>query len=237
MQTGALRFASRQLLQPRRRARGSKPSATPRRFWKNICACIIRLCAAANRFSRNSIRTISRRSDIAATRASSANSARCKTDFAAATKFECLTRYRCANLFFLVLPNELFREPEVPLGWGALVEAGRLTRRCAEADLARQHAGKSAAFSASHRAGRHAPSEPAVRDQFRARAGRAAAPSNCSADTSRLCPVISCGCGKPSRKRSVGATSARIPSSTRNFAASFGDINEVHQVRRVRGIR
>ena len=24
------------------------------------------------------------------------------------TKFECLVRYRCANLFFLVLPNELF---------------------------------------------------------------------------------------------------------------------------------
>lgn len=38
-------------------------------------------------------------------------------------KFECLVRYRCANLFFLVLPNELFCEAEVPLGWGALVEA------------------------------------------------------------------------------------------------------------------
>ena len=38
------------------------------------------------------------------------------------TKFECLTRYRCANLFFLVLPNDLFRETEVPAGWGVLVE-------------------------------------------------------------------------------------------------------------------
>jgi len=38
------------------------------------------------------------------------------------TKFECLVRYRCANLFFLVLPNELFRETEVPAGWGVLVE-------------------------------------------------------------------------------------------------------------------
>jgi hypothetical protein len=37
-------------------------------------------------------------------------------------KFECLVRYACANLFFLVLPNELFREEEVPFGWGALVE-------------------------------------------------------------------------------------------------------------------
>jgi hypothetical protein len=37
-------------------------------------------------------------------------------------KFECLVRYRCANLFFLVLPNKLFCEPEVPLGWGVLVE-------------------------------------------------------------------------------------------------------------------
>jgi len=38
-------------------------------------------------------------------------------------KFECLARYRCANLFFLVVPNELFCESEVPLGWGALVES------------------------------------------------------------------------------------------------------------------
>jgi hypothetical protein len=39
------------------------------------------------------------------------------------TKFEKLIRYHCANLFFLVLPNELFREPEIPIGWGALVES------------------------------------------------------------------------------------------------------------------
>jgi hypothetical protein len=39
------------------------------------------------------------------------------------TKFETLVRYRCANLFFLVLPNELFRESEIPIGWGALVES------------------------------------------------------------------------------------------------------------------
>jgi hypothetical protein len=38
------------------------------------------------------------------------------------TKFECLTRYRSANLFFLVVPDQLFRESEVPVGWGALVE-------------------------------------------------------------------------------------------------------------------
>jgi hypothetical protein len=38
------------------------------------------------------------------------------------TKFECLVRYRCANLFFLVLPNELFRDAETPTGWGVLVE-------------------------------------------------------------------------------------------------------------------
>jgi hypothetical protein len=39
------------------------------------------------------------------------------------TKFETLVRYRCANLFLLVLPNELFREPEIPIDWGALVES------------------------------------------------------------------------------------------------------------------
>ena len=34
------------------------------------------------------------------------------------TKFEKLIRYRCANLFFIVLPEQLFRESEVPVGWG-----------------------------------------------------------------------------------------------------------------------
>lgn len=38
------------------------------------------------------------------------------------TKFETLLRYRCANLFFLTLPDELYRELEIPIGWGALVE-------------------------------------------------------------------------------------------------------------------
>lgn len=40
----------------------------------------------------------------------------------ACAKFETLVRYRCANLFFLVLPNEIYREPEIPSGWGVLVE-------------------------------------------------------------------------------------------------------------------
>ena len=39
------------------------------------------------------------------------------------TKFEKLVRYRCANLFFIVLPEQLFHESEVPVGWGALVES------------------------------------------------------------------------------------------------------------------
>src|SRR5207253_8601112 len=44
------------------------------------------------------------------------------------TKFEKLIRYRCANLFFIVLPEQLFRESEVPVDWGALVESnGTLT--------------------------------------------------------------------------------------------------------------
>ncbi len=40
------------------------------------------------------------------------------------TKFDKLIRYGCANLFFLVLPSELFRDSEIPAGWGALVELG-----------------------------------------------------------------------------------------------------------------
>jgi hypothetical protein len=43
-------------------------------------------------------------------------------------KFDTLSRYRCANLFFVVLPVELFRDSEIPIGWGALVESnGALT--------------------------------------------------------------------------------------------------------------
>jgi hypothetical protein len=44
------------------------------------------------------------------------------------TKFDTLIRYRCANLSFLVLPRKLFRDAEIPVGWGALVESdGALT--------------------------------------------------------------------------------------------------------------
>ena len=39
------------------------------------------------------------------------------------TKFDKVIRYRCANLHFLVLPEELFRDSEIPVGWGALVES------------------------------------------------------------------------------------------------------------------
>jgi hypothetical protein len=36
-------------------------------------------------------------------------------------KFEKLSRYGCANLFFLVVPDNLLRQPEPPLSWGLLV--------------------------------------------------------------------------------------------------------------------
>src|SRR5206468_11038211 len=39
------------------------------------------------------------------------------------TKFDRLLRYRCANLYFLVLPEDLFRDSEIPVSWGVLVEA------------------------------------------------------------------------------------------------------------------
>lgn len=57
------------------------------------------------------------------------------------TKFECLVRYRCANLYFLVLPNELFRETDAPDGWGVLAEengAVHLVRRPAWHDNAEE---------------------------------------------------------------------------------------------------
>jgi hypothetical protein len=86
------------------------------------------------------------------------------------TKFETLIRYRCANLFFLVLPKEwsdwgerhgrsptlgtrssaagaaeiqLFREAEIPIGWGALVESNgdhlELARKPFWHDVAPEH--------------------------------------------------------------------------------------------------
>src|SRR4029450_8965763 len=39
------------------------------------------------------------------------------------TKFEKLIRYRCGNLFFIVVPEALICESEVPGGGGALVES------------------------------------------------------------------------------------------------------------------
>jgi hypothetical protein len=39
------------------------------------------------------------------------------------TKFDKLLRYRCANLYFLVLPEDIFHDSEIPASWGALVEA------------------------------------------------------------------------------------------------------------------
>jgi hypothetical protein len=58
------------------------------------------------------------------------------------TKFETLIRYRCANLFFLVLPKELFREAEIPIGWGALIESNaalELVRKPTWHDVDPQH--------------------------------------------------------------------------------------------------
>ena len=53
------------------------------------------------------------------------------------------------------------------------------------------------------------------------KSGPATAGSQADCLTSRrLCPVISAGFGKPSRKSSVGAISARMPLSSRKFFAS-----------------
>ena len=58
------------------------------------------------------------------------------------TKFERLIRYRCANLFFLVLSEELFRPSEIPVGWGALVQSGdglALVRKPSWHDVTAEH--------------------------------------------------------------------------------------------------
>jgi hypothetical protein len=94
-----------------------------RQIPKEICACIIRISESRTHFFPNLIRTISQRSNITVMRAFCASCPRCKIVSSIAPSFEKLLRYRCANLFFLVLPNELFEEIEIPVGWGALVES------------------------------------------------------------------------------------------------------------------
>ena len=58
------------------------------------------------------------------------------------TKFERLMRYRCANLFFLVMTADAFDQAEVPVGWGALVETGEsliLVRKPVWQNVAKHH--------------------------------------------------------------------------------------------------
>lgn len=40
------------------------------------------------------------------------------------TKFDALLRGRCANLFYVVAEEGIFRLPEIPVGWGLLVRRG-----------------------------------------------------------------------------------------------------------------
>lgn len=48
------------------------------------------------------------------------------------TKFSKMFRYRCADVLYLVVEEDIFAEAEVPAGWGLLV------RRGAELELARR---------------------------------------------------------------------------------------------------
>jgi hypothetical protein len=135
------------------------------------------------------------------------------------TKFERLIRYRCANLFFLVLPNELFREPEIPIGWGTLIESNGelvLARKPAwhdtesESQLRFLHRIAIAGTRVLNRA------LNITFDDVGTSRGR-----SYPRLTSKLRPVISFGFSIPSKDKSVGATSAKIPSSHRNCPASF----------------
>ena len=69
------------------------------------------------------------------------------------TKFEKLIRYRCANLFFIVLPEQLFRESEVPCRLGRSGRIKRHTYTRPQTDLARVHSRQSPSRFAPNRHG------------------------------------------------------------------------------------
>ena len=137
------------------------------------------------------------------------------------TKFEKLVQYRCANLFFLVLPNELFRPAEIPVGWGALVEEdGALYDWRASPSGTRRRPKMSCDFSIALRLrGRGRPTE-----NWESRSRRYWSRARNSAFSFRR-KKISAGhflrLRQAEQKKMVGATSARIPSSRWKFAASF----------------
>ncbi len=75
-------------------------------------------------------------------------------------KFEKLARYACANLFYLVLPDQLLREPEAPLGWGLLLAKEGRAHPQPQTHLARQLGSLPPADSAEDRRRRHAATQP-----------------------------------------------------------------------------
>ena len=140
------------------------------------------------------------------------------------TKFECLVRYRCANLFFLVLPNELIFANRKCRSAGA-----RWSKQTARFLWCENQSGTTTPRKPASDFFNASPS-PGTRQFNRAlgitreeivAAGEISLKSRCRSRTNKLRPVISVGCGRPSRKSSVGATSARMPSSTRNCRGIF----------------
>ena len=94
-------------------------------------------------------------------------------------KFEKLARYACANLFYLVLPDELLREPEAPLGWGLLVaKNGALTLHRKpvwhdSAEAARLRVLQKIAAAGTRQLNRKLELTPAIWEEAAGRAGRA----------------------------------------------------------------
>jgi hypothetical protein len=126
------------------------------------------------------------------------------------TKFEKLTRYRCANLFFLVVTEELYNEAEVPAGWGALVESAGLLSVLRKPVLLENGPESRLRFlqriAATGTRALNRQLEIKFEDVVAARC------RSYQRATNRLDPVICDGLEIPSRNSRVGATSARMPS-------------------------
>ena len=119
------------------------------------------------------------------------------------------------------MPNELFCDSETPLGWGVLIERDnvlKLHRKPAWHETTAESQVRFLQRIAVAGTRQFNRALGITREEILA-TSKAFLSVLIPPGRSRFRPVISVGCSRPSKKSIVGATSARMPSPIRNFAA------------------